>query len=196
MRLYTSATSPFARAVRVAALERGVHLELEASNPFGADTEALRAANPLGRVPALVDGERLIHDSRVIVRYLDRIGDAPALDGGFDGGGFDDEVRVATGHGVMEAALLWRLEVLRDSKEQSAAFIARQRDRILRTTAALAPGAEARFTPGDVYVACALAYLDFRHPTLDWRAGNPALAEYAARVSERASMVATAFPES
>ena len=41
---------------------------------------------------------------------------------------------------------------------------------------------------GQIAVACALGYLDFRHDDRGWRTGRPALAAWAARFAERPSM--------
>jgi len=45
---------------------------------------------------------------------------------------------------------------------------------------------------GQVSVACALGYLDLRHPDRDWRAGRDALAAWYKAFAARPSMVATA----
>jgi glutathione S-transferase len=42
-----------------------------------------------------------------------------------------------------------------------------------------------------ISVACALGYLDLRHPDLEWRKAHPQLAAWFAEVSLRPSMVAT-----
>jgi len=42
-----------------------------------------------------------------------------------------------------------------------------------------------------ISMACALGYLDFRHPDKDWRAGRPSLAAWEAKWAERPSMKAT-----
>jgi len=71
MRLYHCAGS---RSVRVRWLleELGLDYEL-VEMPFSQDTlkaPAYRAINPLGRVPALVDGEAIMHESGAIVQYI------------------------------------------------------------------------------------------------------------------------------
>ncbi|MDP1165981.1 glutathione S-transferase C-terminal domain-containing protein, partial [Klebsiella pneumoniae] len=42
-----------------------------------------------------------------------------------------------------------------------------------------------------ISVACALGYLDFRHPDMQWRLDNPRLAAWYAEVSQRPSMQQT-----
>jgi glutathione S-transferase len=45
---------------------------------------------------------------------------------------------------------------------------------------------------GDIAVACALGYLDFRFPELGWREGRPRLAAFDAAMVARPSMQASA----
>jgi glutathione S-transferase len=45
---------------------------------------------------------------------------------------------------------------------------------------------------GLIAFACALGYIDFRFPDLDWRTSHPALADWFKAFSERKSLVATA----
>ena len=45
-------------------------------------------------------------------------------------------------------------------------------------------------TAASVALACVLSYIDFRHPTLDWRAEHPALSRFHAEFSKRESMLA------
>ncbi len=71
MKLYHCAGS---RSVRVRWLleELGLEHELE-ELPFGPQalkSEAFRRVNPLGRVPALIDGDLVMHESGAIVQYI------------------------------------------------------------------------------------------------------------------------------
>ena len=75
MRLIYSPASPFVRKVVVLMYEAGlsdkVTLNPVATTALNTADDA-RAANPLGKIPALVrDGDSTIFDSRVICRYLD-----------------------------------------------------------------------------------------------------------------------------
>ena len=72
MRLLYSPLSPFARKVRVLAMEKGLsdQLAVETIAPF--QDESLRVLNPLNKVPTLVlDGGETVFDSAVIVDFLD-----------------------------------------------------------------------------------------------------------------------------
>ena len=72
MKLYCNETSPYARKVRVVAIELGLSdlIEEVHCDPFSAPPELL-AANPLSRVPTLITekGESL-PDSALIIEYL------------------------------------------------------------------------------------------------------------------------------
>lgn len=50
---------------------------------------------------------------------------------------------------------------------------------------------EEAFDVGDISLACALAYLDFRLADVTWRERRPDLARWLDRINQRPSMVAT-----
>ncbi|EAR52901.1 Glutathione S-transferase [Oceanicola granulosus HTCC2516] len=197
MQLVMSAASPFVRTVRVLAREAGLAERIEevpvATTPLASAPEAL-AANPLGKIPALVrpDGPTL-YDSRVICRYLD----AQARDGFYPKRRLWEVLTLeATAHGVMEAAVLMIYEArLKGEEGKSADWIAAQWQKVARALDAL----EGRWMshlsgPLDVAqiaTAVALDYLDFRHGGRDWREGRPALAAWHARFAARPAMVET-----
>lgn len=69
MRLYGSTTSPYVRRVRAVALELGLSFEwVDTSTEAG--QAALRAKNPVWKVPTVELGEQVIFDSRVITEHL------------------------------------------------------------------------------------------------------------------------------
>jgi glutathione S-transferase len=70
--------SPFVRKVRVFLAEKNQDYQLEQVNPF-TPPEGWREISPLGRIPAMKDGERVINDSSVICQYLERRFPTPAL---------------------------------------------------------------------------------------------------------------------
>ena len=73
-----ASVSPFVRKVRSFLAEKGVAYELDPVNPFS-PPEGWRELSPLGRIPALRDGERTLADSSVICAYLERRHPSPAL---------------------------------------------------------------------------------------------------------------------
>lgn len=197
MKLLYTPMSPFARKVIALAIERGIsdQIALELRNPL-LEAEALRHDNPLGKVPALVrdDGSVLV-DSPVICEFLDQLGDAPPLiprDG-------PQRWRVlsaqARADGVMDAAFLSVMEQRRPEPQRSSDWMLRWESAIRATTRREpVPVDDDMFDLGALALACALGYLDFRLPALDWRSDAPALADWYARATARDSLRRTAPP--
>lgn len=186
LELFYSPTSPYVRKVRVTAAETGTALTLipSVANPVDRSAE-LVAVNPLGKVPCLrlPDGE-LLYDSRVICRYL---GTGHAL---YPTGAGEWRAlrREALADGLLDAALLARYETfIRPEPQQWQAWIDGQLAKIgsaLEVMAADAPNGESPDI-GDIATACALFYLDFRYPQIDWRQRHPQLADFAALMAAR-----------
>lgn len=76
--LLGGSVSPFVRKVRVFLVEKGLEFEHEQVNPF-APPEGYRDLSPLGKIPALKDGDRALCDSSVICAYLEKKQPKPAL---------------------------------------------------------------------------------------------------------------------
>ena len=192
MRLLYSALSPFARKVRVLALEKGLaeRIALEAAAPY--QDESVRALNPLNKVPTLVlDDGQAIYDSGVICDYLDGLGE-PRLIPAVQPERHRALTLEAAADGMGDAALLVVRERMRPEGEHRQDVF----DRQLKAIAAaldLFEGAgfsSERFEIAEIAVAAQLAYLDVRK-VVDWRASRPTLAAWFETVSKRGSMVAS-----
>jgi len=93
------------------------------------------------------------------------------------------------------------LETKRPAQEQSAESLARQRQKIDRGLAEFANelgdkqwcSGEA-YTLADIATGCALAYLDLRHPAIDWRGEYPSLLKLAKKLAKRQSFQDTVPP--
>ncbi|MCY1415721.1 hypothetical protein D3C76_1069480 [compost metagenome] len=68
--VFGAALSPFVRKVRLFLAEKGLDYQLENVQPF-TPPEWYLELNPLGRIPALKDGELVLADSSVICHYLE-----------------------------------------------------------------------------------------------------------------------------
>ncbi|MDH4584307.1 glutathione S-transferase family protein [Pseudomonas sp. BN415] len=68
--LYGAPLSPFVRKVRLYLLEKGLDYQLEIISPFS-QPAWFRELSPLGRIPALRDGDMSLADSSVICQYLE-----------------------------------------------------------------------------------------------------------------------------
>ena len=120
MKLIGSTTSPYVRKVRVVMAEKKLDYSFELDNVWAATTQ-VHLSNPLGKVPCLVmeDGSAL-YDSRVIAEYLDTLTPVCKLlpPNGRDRA--DAKVWEALADGVLDAAVLVRLErTLRPPEQQS-----------------------------------------------------------------------------
>ena len=200
MTLFHNPASPFVRKVMVLLHETGqtnrVALQASQLTPVSPDL-ALNKDNPLGKIPALrlADGN-VLYDSRVILDYLDyqHVGN-PLIPR--DGSARWRRLTLASlADGIMDAAVMVRYEVaLRTPEKHWDEWLDGQRDKIRRALALLEADAIAELTShfdvAAISVACALGYLDLRHPDLEWRKENPKLAEWYFEVSQRPSMIAT-----
>ncbi len=79
--VYGAPLSPFVRKLRLFLAEKGLDYQLEIIMPFG-QPEWYREISPLGRIPALKDGDLSLADSSVICHYLEeQYPDLPPLYG-------------------------------------------------------------------------------------------------------------------
>lgn len=137
MKLFYSPTSPYARKCRALAIEKGIEgrLEIITASPMSNPPE-LQAANPLGKVPALVlaDGSCIV-DSPVICAYLDSLGDTPRLIPADPAARFDALTREALADGIMDAAFAIVMERKRPEPQRSAEWLLRWTSAIRRSVA-------------------------------------------------------------
>jgi glutathione S-transferase len=196
MNLYYSLTSPYVRKVNVCAIELGLDDKLEriVTNPWETD-ESLLEDNPLSKVPTLITDDGIVlYDSPVICEYLDTVYGDQAL---IPAGGAErwSALRLqALGDGMMDAAVLRFLERKRPAPQQSREWDKMQRITIQRALNYLEDKVsdwKTDVTIGQITVACALGYLDFRFAEDNWRQGQPGLVSWFADFSERTSMQAT-----
>jgi len=195
--------SPYVRKVLVTAHETGILRRIEVVETHVFDPASpLFAENPLGKVPTLVrDDGVVLYDSTVICQYLDALAHAekPAAHSRlFPAEGdplWHALRRNALGDGLAQAAT-WNIrERYRPAGERSETYLRYYRRAIDRGLAALeaeaAQSSSSTLDIGDVAIACALSYLDFRHSDLDWRKAHPALAVWYEAVTQRPSFEMT-----
>ena len=196
MKLYSHPVSPFARKCRVIAHELGIKLEIV--NVEARKDESLRRLNPLKQIPILIldDGSSLF-DSAVICEYLNQAGGGKFFPGMSlfrnNTGRWKALGLQALGDGIADAAVAWRYELTEPEGRQNPDRIARSKATIMAGTDALERVKFAKDpTIGEIAVACALGYIDFRLTDLDWRTSHPNLSGWHAQFCEYASMKATA----
>ena len=201
MKLIGAVTSPYVRKVRVVMAEKKLDYQFVQEDVWSADT-TITASNPLGKVPCLVmEGGEAVFDSRVIVEYLDTLSPVGKL---IPAGGRERaEVKTweALADGLLDAAVLARLEATwagRTDQQRSKAWIDRQLAKIEASLKSMSQGLGEKpfcsgihFSLSDVAVGCALGYLDFRFPVIDWRTPYPNLARLGDKLNQRQSFVDT-----
>ena len=202
MKLIGSLTSPYVRKVRTVFLEKKVDVDHEIENVWGPDTK-IALNNPLGKVPCLLmeDGEA-IYDSRVIAEYADTLSPVGKL----IPTGSRERATVKTwealADGIEDASILVRLEAtLRTPEQQSSAWTERQMNKIHAGLAQMSKqlGENAwchgnQMTLADIAVGCALGYLAFRLPEIQWQAQYPNLNTLYQKLIQRPSFAETAPP--
>jgi glutathione S-transferase len=195
MKLIGSVSSPYVRKVRVVMAEKKLDYAFVLENPWAEDTK-ISESNPIGKVPCLImeDGGAMF-DSRVIVEYLDTM--TPVCKLIPPSGRERAEVKCweALADGVLDAAVLVRLErTQRPEAKQSKEWITRQFKKVDDGLKAMSTGlkdkpfcAGTHYSLADVAVGCALGWLTFRFPEINWRDEYSNLAKLFDKVSERPS---------
>jgi glutathione S-transferase len=201
MKLIGSVASPFVRKARIVFAEKKIDYKLVPENVWASDT-SIHTFNPVGKIPCLVmeDGEA-VFDSRVICEYVDTLSPVGKL---IPSSGRERvEVRCweALADGVLDAAVLIRLEgTQRPAEHRSESWVARQQRKIDDGLVAMSQGlgsktwcAGNRYSLADIAMGCALGYLDFRMSTLNWRELYPNLDKHFQKLSQRQPFIDT-FP--
>lgn len=183
MRIYYSTTSPFARKVSMFAKIVGTAgIQWSLANPM--ESEELRAANPLGKVPALVDGELCLFESALICEYLDQIweeGGGRSLFHKGESNYFQVQRCHAMADGITEAAVATVMENRREGPQRSPFWLDRWHQAIEKSLDRIDLnhcGTIEAPNIATVSLTASLGYLDFRLPHLDWRNGRPQLSAW------------------
>jgi glutathione S-transferase len=178
--LRSSPASPFVRKIRIAAsllgLEREITVEI-ADTMNASDT--VRQQNPLGKIPALVleDGT-VLFDSRVILDYLDHRGGGGKIVPKDAAARFAALRLQALADGIMDASILVIYEGRwRPAERHEPKWVDHQAGKVTRALASLEaapPSIDAPPNVGQIALACALGYRDFRFAGT-WRKDHPRL---------------------
>lgn len=198
MELFGSLRSPYVRKVRCVAQELGIaeQIELKAvvNTPQATDS-LLNDVTPIGKIPVLrlTDGE-VVLDSLLICERLDALAATPRLLG--EGQKRATNLFLHTvGDGMIDAALRWLSEEWRPGDTMSPVIQNLMRAKLSRCLDWLEAQDLDADEPmlGEITVAVALAYLDFRCDSYQWRKGRSALAGWYQKMSERPAMQSTIF---
>ena len=203
LRLIGSLTSPYVRKVRIVMAEKRIEYQLDLEDVWSPGSN-IQESNPLGKVPCLImeDGGA-VFDSRVIAEYLDTMTPVSKLLP--QSGRERAEIRTweALGDGMLDAAILVRLEqTQRPPEQQSQKWIDRQMGKVHAGLAAMSRGLGDKawcnghgYTLADIAAGCTLGYLDFRFAHIQWRDTYPNLAKLYEKLAVRPSFVETQPPQ-
>ena len=203
MKLIFSLASPFARKIRIAAIELGLADKIEFVSPIKAvpvtpNEDYAKTINPLRKIPALLlDSGQVIVDSYVIAEYLDELAGNKLIPASGSA-----KWQAKTDHsiiqGMQDALLLCRYEEMLRPKE--LLWQEWFNDQFKRTWDGLAryeahPDVLTR--PLDLVqigLVCILGYLDFRFPDRGWREAFPKHAAFYEKMMQRESVKSTVPP--
>ncbi len=198
MKLVGSLTSPYVRKVRIVLAENNIGYDFDVDIPWNVESH-VPDYNPLGKVPVLIlDDGAVLFDSRVIVEYLDSTSSTLRLIPESN----RDRIMVkrweALADGICDAAATIFLERKRPDTLQSLEWIARQQKKVaLGLEAAARELSDKKWCEGNAYtladiaLCCALSFLVFRFPEIEWRNTFPNLANLADTLEGRASFMET-----
>lgn len=200
MKLFYHPSSPYVRKVLVLAIETGLGHRIErlpvTFSPVKRHSE-LAAYNPLMKVPVLItDAGDTLYDSRVICEYLDSIHQGPRMIP------LEAEKRwkvlrlQALADGLLDAAVLCRYEKnVRPAEKQWADWVAAQKTKVLQALDAAGRDTDLLtgvVNLGQIALACALGWLDFRKPIGEIRSESRNLYAWYDSFASKQSMIATA----
>jgi glutathione S-transferase len=196
MKLFFAAPSPFARKIRVLVRElelEGLVEEVVAHTTPVSPSEEVTAVNPLSKIPTLITAEGTSYfDSRVIAEYLASLRPETRINQQSGDARWGTLRRQALADGILDAGLLHRYEtILRPESYRWPEWLEGQHGKILRGMSALSkdvPPIAQHVGIDAIATACALAWLEYRMPTVRWRSAHPELSDFLDAMSMRRSM--------
>ena len=190
MKLLYTKRSPYARKVRVIALEKNIALEL-VDEDLQKKSQRLLEANPLGKVPTLVlDNGMTVFDSPVICQFLDGLNDKAMMIPREVGERIEVLKWEAFADDLMTAAINLYMEKVRHPQDFHQDFTAAQQKNILSAYAHIEGNLSKleKFNLASVAVASAIGYIHFRLPHLKVQG---TLLQWFEEISKRPSMAQT-----
>ena len=196
MKLTFSPASPFARKVRIAAIELGLMDKIEfvpATVVPGQANDEYSRITPLKKLPALIlDNGDVVLDSYVIVEYLDELAGGGKL---IPASG-TNRWKVKSDHsllqGMLDSMLLCRYEkMVRPQGLQWQAWSDDHWNRAWSGMARFDTQVEVLSRPLDfvqIALTCVLGYADFRFADCGWRKAYPNLDAFHERMLSRPSV--------
>lgn len=199
MKLLYTVNSPYARKVRIVAMEKHIDMALQEVVLSEPDSP-VKQYNPLGKVPVLIldDGESL-YDSRVIVEYLDHRTPVTKLVPNEHGARIAVIRWEALADGICDAAVAAMLEGRKSEAQQSKVFIDKQLGKVTAGLEVLNKDIAKKkwcvnetFSLADIALGCMLGYVDLRFKQLNWQDKYLNLAKHYSILIKRPSFKETA----
>lgn len=199
MKLIGTTTSPYVRKVRIVLQEKKINYDFLLED-LGNPSSTLSQFNPLGKVPCLIMTDNTtLYDSSVIVDYLDALTPVSPLLPKNAKERAEVKCWEALANGIMDAAILVRLEETKRLKEeQSATWVQHQLGKVHTGLKAMSSQLGNNtychnnvYSLADIAVGCALGWLSFRFEHIDWKSQYPNLAGLFEKLSNRTSFLET-----
>lgn len=194
MRLFITINSPYARIVRVAAMETGLDRRMDVEVVTVRDPKsALLPYNPTGKVPTLrTESGEVLSETRIILEHLDTLHlNEKLLAQQYDLAGRADEGRI---FGCLDGVSTWAREYRRpeptrylwlievEHARAARCFDAFERDRALLSD---------RVRLAQIALGCTIGFADMFCEGFDWRDGRPNLSAWYHEFATRPSMQST-----
>ncbi len=199
MKLLYTPNSPYARKVRIVAIEKHIEIEKQEVNLSDSDNP-VKLYNPLGKVPVLVvlDNDEAIYDSRVIAEFLDHRTPIARLIPQDTTSKIAVRRWEALADGICDAAVAAMLESRKPAEQQSKTLIDKQLDKVTAGLEVMNKDIAKKkwcvnetFSLADIALGCSLGYIDLRHKQLNWQDKYPNLAKHYSILIKRPSFKET-----
>src|ERR1700688_3511093 len=202
MKLTFSPASPFARKVRIAAIELGLIDKIEfvpATVVPGQPNDEYSNMYPLKKLPALIlDNGEVIVDSYVIVEYLDDLAGGGKLVPASGASRWKVKSDHSMLQGMLDSMLLCRYEkMVRPERLRWQAWNDDHWNRAWSGMARFEKQADMLSRPLDISqiaLTCVLGYADFRFADCGWRKAYPKLDAFHEKTPARPSVKISAPP--
>ncbi|MBF0490150.1 MAG: glutathione S-transferase N-terminal domain-containing protein [Candidatus Omnitrophica bacterium] len=190
MKLLYTKRSPYARKVKVIAIEKGISLEY-IDEDLQKKSRVLLNANPLGKVPTLLlDNGQTVFDSPVICQYIDNLNDQKIMIPRFEPKRLEVLKWEAMADDLTTTAINLYMEKIRHPHHFHKDFISTGERNIRLAYSYIEEnlGKLKEFNLASIAVASAIGYIHFRLPHLKVE-GN--LASWFEEISKTPSMFQT-----
>ena len=198
MKLFLNSSSPYARVVHIVLIEKDLaeSVELCWCNPWGEGVELL-SENPTSKIPVLITESGLpIYESLLISGYLEDLGQPPPL--------IPQSRKVETyhlvglGQGLIDATFTTVISEKYLGKNEQLLYLGQRRFRAIERTLQRLANNMIRLSAtspclGDIVIAVALDYLQFRLPELGLAHYWPELESWRTNIGQRSSFKRTSF---